>query len=642
MSESLEKNHERSILTQPGVYTKTNQAYARLEESIHLALQTYSNVHRGSGHFSLVTTHLYEKAREIVLEYMELNKTEYLVLFLSPQRAETFIRSFHSWSYKKLTSKEFGLPIGIVALAIEKKNLSKGIATDVGGGTTKLTSRKWVIWADAPDRFEAGTPAIINVIAFAKALLLIKEYGSQVFMEKANNFSLNEILDKDNFHGLKGKELMRALQNTLIGRQTLVPTLFGEQPFINLDNSASTQTFEPVWDTFRTILHQNLNKSRNLLDEVRNSCASFLGASLKDYDIIFTSNTTESVNLVANNYTKEQLTEPVVISSMLEHSSNDLPWRFIPGVQILRLNVDNNGFFDLNQLRDLLRTYNKEHQFGNKRIKLIALSGASNVLGTCNNLKTISEISKEFGVRLLIDAAQLVAHRKIDFQQYSPDFMVFSAHKVYAPFGCGVLVVKKGILSEHEKEEVNRSGEENIAGIAALGTSLKLMNRIGMDTISEEENDITKKAISGLSSIRGIKIYGLTEPDKIEFSSKLGVIPFSLGNKISHKVAKELAFYGGIGVRSGCHCAHLIVKKLVGMTPFFENFQWAIQKLFPSVRFPGVVRISLGIGTTEEEIDSLVRTLKTLSGKSRSHQNLKTVNEEFKDFIKKIEINVYS
>ncbi len=146
------------------------EALAELKRGVQAALETYSNVHRGSGHNSLASTHLYEQARDIVLEYLGLHKNKHVVIFCSPRRAERLTAQLAPMSYRSVSSHDIGLPLGVRALAVERQALPRGIPFQTGGGTARLVSPGWVIWAKAPDRYEAGTPAIVNVIAFAKAL----------------------------------------------------------------------------------------------------------------------------------------------------------------------------------------------------------------------------------------------------------------------------------------------------------------------------------------------------------------------------------------------------------------------------------------------------------------------------------------
>ena len=232
----------------------------------------------------------------------------------------------------------------------------------------------------------------------------------------AGELTAAEILYHDELEQYSGRELLDNLRQTLIGRGVCVPTVEGTRPFINLDNAASTPTFTPIWDAVCRTWRQPRQVQQEIIQEVKSICAAALGAPLTDYDVIFTSNTTEAINLVAESLRNEAEPgiETVVLNTLLEHNSNELPWRMVPGVSLIRLPVDDEGFMDLNELETLLRAYNQEGRHGKKRIRLVAVSGASNVLGTFNDLAEISRIVHRYGARLLVDAAQLVAHRKVE------------------------------------------------------------------------------------------------------------------------------------------------------------------------------------------------------------------------------------
>jgi selenocysteine lyase/cysteine desulfurase len=476
-----------------------------------------------------------------------------------------------------------------------------------------------VIWAKAPDKFEAGTPAIINIIAFAKALLLIQQFGNDIFREvNIQKLTAAEILYHDELEGYQGQELLDKLRHTLIGRSTLVPTNEGLKPFINFDNAASTPTFMPVWNAVSQAWQQPVQVQQEIVNEVKSICSKVLGAPAARYDVIITSNTTDAINLAAESLSNEitQDVESVFLNTFLEHSSNDLPWRMIPNTSLIRLPVDNEGFVDVNELETLLEAYNVKGLHGKKRIRLVAISGASNVLGVCNNLADISRIVHRFEAKLLVDAAQLVAHRKVDMEGTDIDYLAFSAHKVYAPFGCGVLVVKKGMLTFNsaELEHIRSSGEENIGGIAALGKALVLLQRVGLDLVREEEKALTSKILHGMAQIPGLKVYGIGDPASPKLDHKVGVIVFGLKGMMADKVAKELTLRSGIGLRSGCHCAHIIIKRLLGISPGLEQFQRLIVTLFPKLSLPGLVRVSLGIENTEKDVEILIQTLGKIAG----------------------------
>ena len=401
----------------------------------------------------------------------------------------------------------------------------------------------------------------------------------------------------------------------------------------------------PVWNIVCQTWHQHKEAQQEIINEVRSICAGVLGAPLADYDIIFTSNTTEAINFSAKSLSieSEQESEPVVLSTILEHTSNDLPWRMVQNVSMIRLSIDSEGIIDLNELEKILSEYNQNNQHGIKRIRLVAISGASNVLGICNDLTEIGKIVHKYSARLFIDGAQLVAHRKVEMKRCGIDYLAFSAHKLYAPFGTGVLVVRKGLLKfkPSEMEQINTSGEENAVGIAALGKALLILQRIGLDLINDEEKELTKRVLLGLSQTPGLTIYGVKDLESSGFPHKLGVIVFTLKGMMAPGVAKELAERAGIGVRTGCHCAHILVKHLVGVPPALERFQKLIARLFPGLKFPGIVRVSLGIENTTEDIDALINALDKIAHKSWTLSKT-DVKRQIDQFVKSAAKRVYA
>ena len=250
---------------------------------------------------------------------------------------------------------------------------------------------------------------------------------------------------------------MYELRQTLIGQRVPVPTLEGDKPYINLDNAASTPTFTPIWQAVCEAWGQPREVQQAIVQEVKAICARMLGAPLAAYDVIFAANTTEAINLVAESVWQETRrgSKLLVINTILKHNSNELAWRSLPGVTLIRLPVDAEGFVDLGELESRLRA-----DAYKQRLKLVAVSGASNVLGVYNDLAEISKIAHRYEARLLVDAAQLVAHREIDIDACSIDYLAFSAHKAYAPFGAGVLVARKGLLAfdSVERAQIDRSG----------------------------------------------------------------------------------------------------------------------------------------------------------------------------------------
>jgi len=629
------------------------EAFDELERGVRSALETYSNVHRGSGQNSVVSTHLFEQARDIVLEYLELDKGAYAVVFCSPRTAEGLRAQLEPGSYRSVSSEDIGLPLGVRALAVGKRALRRAVPFESGGGTARLVSNGWVIWAAAPDRFEAGTPAIVNIIAFAKTLQLIQQFRDDVFRDATDEtLSASDILLHDELGQYSGRELLDALRQTLIGGDVRVSTAEGDRSYVNLDNAASTPTFTPIWDAVRQTWRLPPGARQAIVEEVRTICADVLDAPLSEYDVIFTSNTTEAINLVAENLSiecgqgieSEQGTGPVVINTLLEHNSNELPWRTIPGSSLIRVSFDAEGFVDLSELEVLLREYNESGLHGERRVKVVAVSGASNVLGTCNDLGKISEVVHRYGAHLLVDAAQLVAHRAVAMERWGIDYLAFSAHKAYAPFGTGVLVARKGLLgfSPAEREVIRSSGEENVGGIAALGKALVLLRRVGFDVIQERERILTERTLRGMAQIPGLKTYGISDPDSPTFALRGGVIPFSLKGMVSHTVARELAARGGIGVRAGCHCAHLTVKRMLGIPPWAQQLQGVMLTLLRRMELPGVVRVSLGIENSEDDVDTLIRVLGETARQSGGKTDKKAARRQMNDLAETAAQRVYA
>lgn len=604
-------------------------AVAELEGRVHAALTTYSNVHRGAGHFSEATTALYERAREIVLDELGLDKKRYTVIFASPDGANRLGAHLDPDEYRVISSQDLGLPLGVRALAVARKALPKGIPPRTGGGATRLVSRDSIVWEGIPAKFEAGTPGILNVIAFACALQLTRQFGKDAFRTSASaSADLADTLYHDALAQYSGMPLLRALRDSTLGRGNQVPVGLGMAPYANLDNAASSPTFPAVWDTVCKVWRQPHDARRAIVSEVKRICAEFLGAPADEYAVVFTANTTESIDHVARSLKSsvDSEMEPVVLNTWLEHHSNELPWRWLPGVALQRLGVDDQGFVDLDELEQILERYNLRQECGQQRIALVAISGASNVLGTCNDLERVCKLAHKYGARVLVDAAQLVAHRRIDMQECDIDYLAFSGHKVYAPFGCGALVARRSILGRDPLawERIKACGEENVVGIAAMGKAMVLMQRIGMDLVEAEEQRLTLRALRGLKSMSEIELWGATEPEAPQFAQRTSVIAFFVKQVPHNLVACELAEQAGIGVRSGCHCAHMLVKRMLQIPDGRPKLADRFHETFPGfvgAMMPGVVRVSFGLGNDDQDVDRLLYALREIAAPRRSWLN---------------------
>ncbi len=595
-----EKPGDKETVNHHGEY------FSAFKNQVYSALETYANVHRGSGQKSLITTRLYEHARAVIANYLQLDDRKHVLIFATAFSAEMIKSTAAKAMYKEITSDTTHLALGVHALALNKsalRDMQPGIA---GGGTARLTAPGWVIWEKMPELLEAGTPAVINVVAFAVALQMQEKYGADIFLSlKKQEVYFSK--DQEYMH-LEGEKLLEQLINDMPGRHFSIPGIKEALPYINLDNSASTPAFLPAWESWSQTLQPDDSEKKKITRKAENIIASFVNAPAEEYKFFFTSNTTEGVNLAARiiNNQIEPGNSGYILSSFLEHTSNDLPWRLQPNLKMLRLNCDDMGLLDPAEAERMLKEHNQHP--GKEKILWIAVTGASNVHGIATNIPEITRIAHAYGAKVLIDAAQLIAHRPVDMAVWDIDALVFSGHKVYAPFGTGALIMRRNIVDELSMAHTT----ENFAGIAALGTSLQLMQRVGMELLQTREQALTRYLMKQLSSIPGVQVYGMADPLHPAFEKKLGVMIFQAGNKMPFGTGKALAAEG-IGIRVGCHCAHIIVKKILGISQRLEKLQKVLLHIFPKLKLQGVARISLGIENTKSDIQRAVRVIKMVA-----------------------------
>ncbi len=599
-------------------------AFSELEASVGLALETYANVHRGTGYNSMVSTLLYERARDAVLDLSGLDRAHNAVVFCSPARAAALEAAVRPSIPVILSSRDLGLPLGLRAVIVDKRALPDGVPFQTGGGTVRIASRDSVVWEDAPDRFEAGTPSVINAVTFAKALELTRRHGAGTFGPSGSGTAAPlEILHRDDLLELSGRELLRRLKDTMMGSGRLVPAAGGSRPYVHLDNAASTPTFRAVWDTVRSAWRLPEDRRVELVTAVRAICAGFFGAPPESYEVIFTSNTTEAINLASHALPgmlpgSRGAEETVVLNTLAEHNSNELPWRFAEGVTLVRTPVDGEGFPDVGEMERLLREYNGDGLHGLKRIRIVTVCGASNVLGSCPDLAEIARIAHRYGALMFVDAAQLAAHRPIRMAAEGIDGLAFSGHKMYAPFGSGGLILRKGLRPSGDPafERARASGDENVAGVAALGKVLELLERVGMDVVHEQEQRLTRAALRELAAVPGLRVCGITDPYSPRIARRLGVVSFGLKNIPYNLAADELVETDGLGVRTGCFCAHILVKRLLNIHPIREALSNLGLRHAPRLTksaLPGLVRVSFGLGNDESDVRILAQALKRIS-----------------------------
>lgn len=377
------------------------------------------------------------------------------------------------------------------------------------------------------------------------------------------------------------------------------------KPLIYLDSSASSQKPQQVIDALAQYYaheHANIHRGVYELSEqatkkyeaVRERIKNFIHAE-HAHEIIFTSGTTEGINLVAQSFGRSQLNpgDEILITTM-EHHSNIVPWQLIceeRGAIIRVVPISDEGELDLDALLQLL----------SPRTKLLALTHASNVLGTINPLEKIIKLAHAQGIPVLVDGAQAFPHLPIDVQQLDCDFYVFSSHKAYGPTGVGVLYGKTELLEKMppyqgggdmiETVSFERSvyaklpgkfeaGTPHIAGVIGFGEAIHYLQRTSMEAISAHEHALLQYALNKLADIPGLRLIG-TAPQKV------GVISFVLENIHPHDIGTVLD-HEGIAIRAGHHCA----------MPLMQRYQ-----------VPATVRASFGLYNNEQDIDALIAAI---------------------------------
>ena len=435
---------------------------------------------------------------------------------------------------------------------------------------------------------------------------------------------------------------IRTIRDFVVGVNEQIPLLDGRRrPYINLDNAASTPTISLITDKVNEFLRWYSNVHRGtgfksklsswVFEEAREAIARFVHADLSDSVVIFCKNTTEAINKLAHRYPFGP--GDVVLTSLMEHHSNELPWRRV--AHVVHIEVTQDGRIDEGDFKA------KVAQYGPK-IKLIAVSGASNVTGFINPVHTYARWAHELGAQIMVDAAQLAPHRPLDMKPKEDpehlDYVAFSAHKMYAPFGVGVLVGCRRTFEEGDPEYVGggvvdivnlenaywtdlpdkeEAGTPDIVGAVALAEAIRVIEKIGWDEIIEHESALTRRALEQISIIPGVTLYGGKDLSGVR--NRLGVITFNVRDLNHALVAAILSYEWGIGTRNGCFCAHPYVKCLLHVDE--REAKEMEERILARDRstLPGFVRASFGIYNTPEEVDILAEALRAIAqGKYRS------------------------
>nr|ACY24468.1 cysteine desulfurase SufS subfamily [uncultured crenarchaeote 29d5] len=377
---------------------------------------------------------------------------------------------------------------------------------------------------------------------------------------------------------------------------------------VYLDNASTTQkpysvinSITDFYSNYNSNIHravyQLAEEATTLYEQSREKIANFI--NVRPEEIVFTRNTTESINLIAHSWARTNLKkDDGVAITELEHHSNIVPWQILSqeiGTRLEYVGIDENGFLDLEYLIELISS---------KKVRLVSLSHMSNVLGTIVPIERIIKIAHENDIPVLVDGAQSVPHMPVDVKNMDCDFLVFSAHKMLGPTGVGVLYAKKEVLEKmrpfmgggdmikevfkfhtnyNEVPYKFEAGTPNIADVVGFGAAIDYLEKIGMENIRKHEIDLTEYALEAMLSINHLTVYGPRDPNY-----RGGVISFNIADIHPHDLATIMNDHG-IAIRSGHHCAQVLMQRL---------------------DVPATSRASFYIYNTKEEIDKFVNAIK--------------------------------
>lgn len=381
------------------------------------------------------------------------------------------------------------------------------------------------------------------------------------------------------------------------------------KPLIYLDNAATTQKPLRVISAIQNYYTEdNANVHRGVYDLSVRATKAFEGARQKvqhflnakeDKEIIFTSGTTEAINLVAQTFGRKYVHKgDEIIVSEMEHHSNIVPWQILcqeKGAKLRVIPIDDSGELMLDEYRKLF----------NEKTKLVAITHVSNALGTVNPIREIVAEAHDQGIPVLVDGAQGAPHFQVDVQKLGCDFYALSGHKMYGPTGIGVLYGQKSWLERmppyqaggdmilsvsFEETTYNElpykfeAGTQNIAGVIGLGAAIDYLEEANLDAIEEHERELISYATDKLSAISGLRIIGTAK-------DKTGSISFVMDSAHPHDIGTILD-QEGIAIRTGHHCAQPVMKRF---------------------KIPATARVSFALYNTKEEIDTLVSALQSVN-----------------------------
>ncbi len=394
------------------------------------------------------------------------------------------------------------------------------------------------------------------------------------------------------------------------------------RPIINFDNAATTPALQPVMDEVNAKLAKygsigrgyslKSNYSTELYYETRDKVMEFVGADPELHLAFYVNNTTDGLNKLASALITSK--DDVVLCTRMEHHANDLSWR--ERCKVIYAEVDKQGRIIYEDIERMLKE---------NKVKYVAVTAASNVTGYVTDVHRIAKLAHQYGAQIVVDGAQIVAHRAFSMKGETPeediDFFVFSAHKMYSPFGGGAVVGIEEVLNDHmptfygggmvelvsDKEvswksapERYEAGSPNYPGVVGLGKAIEILQEVGFDAIQAHEQKLIHRLIDGLKKLPNVVLYGDCE----NVDDRVGVVSFNFSDINSMMLATRLAQVGA-ATRRGAFCAHPYVWRLLGVADEdVVTFEGCID-----AKTPGMIRASFGIYNTEAEVDEFLEML---------------------------------
>ena len=439
---------------------------------------------------------------------------------------------------------------------------------------------------------------------------------------------------------------METVRDNIVGVNTLIELENGtKQPLINFDNAATTPAFKAVQQAVDEELEmygsigrgysQKSNHSTDVYNSTRDKVLEFFTADPEQYTCFYTNSTTDGLNKLASALITSK--KDIVLTTRIEHHANDLSWR--ERCKVIYAEVDEQGRVIYDDIEKLLKK---------NKVKIVSITAASNVTGYVSDVHRVAKLAHKYGAMLVVDGAQIVAHRKVEMMgdlndpDDDIDFIAFSAHKMYSPYGGGAVVGLTSELNEHmptfygggtikvvgddwqvykEAPAAYEAGSPNYPGVVGLGKAIDVLSTIGMDKIQAHEKVLNRKVIDALKTQPNVILYG----DSENIDDRVGVVTFNFHDINTLLLAEQLSQLGGVATRRGAFCAHPYVWRLMGISDeTARGFENCVDG-----NTAGMVRLSFGIYNNEDEIDQFLAVLPSAMAKAKELNPNGQMNPEY-------------